>query len=64
MSVVLGMERKDLIGATIVEVDGYDVDGCMFDFKTMTVKLVNGETVRIEADRFEEGYLDIDKMVI
>ncbi len=61
MSVVLGMERKDLIGATVVDVDGHDADGCMFDFKTMTVKLVNGENVCIVVDKFEEGYLDIDR---
>lgn len=59
MSVVVGMQIKDLIGATIVDVDGRDAEGDLFDLKSVTLKLVNGEKVRIEVDGFEDEYLEI-----
>lgn len=63
MSVVFGMQTKDLIGATVIAVDGRDAEGDIFDFKSVTLKLINGKKVRIEVDEFEEGYLDIDKVI-
>jgi hypothetical protein len=60
MSVIFGMQRKDLIGATVVDVDGRDAEGDLFDLQHITLKLVNNEHVCVSVDRFEDTYLDIE----
>lgn len=62
MSVIFSMQTKDLIGATIIDVDGRDAEGDLFDFESVTLKLVDGEKVRIVVNEFEEGYLDLNRV--
>ena len=67
MSVICRTQRKDLIGATVIDVDGRDVEGDLFDFKCITLELCNHEVVIIDAEAafeqdgvvFSEVYLDV-----
>jgi len=62
MSVIFGMQTKDLIGATVVDVDGRDVDADMFDFENITLELSNSRKVMVRGisdDMFGGIKLDI-----
>ena len=63
MSVIFRMQRNDLIGAVIIDVDGRDDDeDNMYDLTEVVLKRVNGTKIRIRVDRFEDMHLDIDEV--
>ena len=59
MSVIFRIQRADLIGATVVDVDGRDADGDLFDLQNLTLRLSNGVNVCILADQYDAGQLDL-----
>ena len=63
MSVIFGIQKDDLIGATIVDVDGRDAEGDLFDLRNITLRLVDGRNVRIRVDQDDDGYLDVEMLV-
>ena len=63
MSIIFRTQRKDLIGATIIDVDGKDTEGDLFDLRSITIECKDKQrrtiTPAVDYDMFDECYLEV-----